>query len=78
MMWRRVGKILMYSTILGFLFGYVGLFVYGFSIPQVREAVLEQVGFNVLMLAVIGIAQVATIGSAYSIRGIYLAWKGGE
>lgn len=78
MMWRRIGKITVYSTVLGFLFGYVGLFVWGFSIEQVRQAVVKQVGFNVLMTAIMGVAQTATIGTAYSIRGIYLDWKGGE
>ena len=69
---------MMYLAILGFLFGYVGFFVWGLSIQQVRQAVLNQVGFNVLMTAIMGVAQTATIGAAYSIRGIYQAWKGGD
>ena len=78
MKWSRVGKIIVYTIVLAIIFGYVGLFVWGFSIQEVRQAVLKQVGFNVLMMAIMGVALTTTIGSAYSIRGIYLAWKGGE
>ena len=76
MKWYRIGKIILYSMGLGSMFGYVGFFVWSLSIQQVRQMVFKQVGFNVLMMGIMGIALTTTIVSAYSIREIYHVWKG--
>jgi hypothetical protein len=71
-----MGNIVMYSVCLGFLFGFAGFFFWVLSIQQVRQAVLKQVGFNILMMSITGTALTTTIMSAYSIRGLYHALKG--